>query len=68
MPHDVRKPALDLSVIVRRAFKVDTGEHHKCAFVERSANCSAAPSGQAPTPNSGAPKARGLTAKVRAEQ
>ena len=30
--------------------------------------CSAAPSGQASKPLSGAPKARGLTAKVRAEQ
>jgi hypothetical protein len=28
---------------------------------------SAAPSGQAPTPHSGEPKARGLTAKVRTE-
>ena len=46
----VRKPALDLSVIVRGAVNVDTDEHHKCAFAERSSNCSAAPSSQAPTP------------------
>src|SRR2546430_15581876 len=30
--------------------------------------CSAAPSSQAPTPHSGAPKARGLTAKARTER
>src|SRR6266498_5861778 len=30
--------------------------------------CSVAPSGQAPTPPSGAPKARGLRAKARTEQ
>src|SRR5262249_44983698 len=30
--------------------------------------CSAALSGQAPAPHSGAPKARGLTAKARTEQ
>ena len=50
MAKDVRKPALDLSVIVRGAVNVDTDEHHKCAFAERSSNCSAAPSSQAPTP------------------
>ena len=41
----VRKPIFDSSVIVRRGLEVDLGEHHKCAFVERSSNCSAAPSG-----------------------
>ena len=45
---NMRKPILDPSVIVRRALKIDLSEHHKCAFVERSSNCLAAPSGQAP--------------------
>jgi hypothetical protein len=53
---NLRKPAFDLSDVVR----------HSCSIVSalaaRSPGCSGAPSGQAPMPHSGAPKARGLTA------
>ena len=64
----VKKPALHLSDIVRQP----------CTVINRSIvvrhwrhghwTCSAAPSGQAPTPHCGAPQARGLTAKARTER
>src|SRR5438445_13046887 len=63
----MRKPVLDLSDIVERVspvVAVITGVHRR----HGRPVCSAAPSSQAPTPHSGAPKARGLTAKARTER
>jgi hypothetical protein len=45
----------------RRVFQSTGSDHPQ----RRTAFCSAAPSSQAPTPHSGAPMTRGLTAKVR---
>jgi hypothetical protein len=64
----LRKLALDLSDGVGRVciFRADC----IAVFVlaTQLTGCSAAPSGQAPTPHSGAPKARGLTARTRTER
>jgi transposase len=62
----VRKLALDLSDGVGRvcSFRASC----MLALATRLTSCSAAPSGQAPTPHSGAPKARGLTARTRTER
>ena len=61
----MRKPAPDLSDIVQKCSR-SSGEHPKAALAARS--CSIVLSGQAPKPRSGAPKARGLTAKAQIER
>ena len=60
----VRKPALHLSDIVRKRVHPIIG----WGISARAAICSTVLSGQAPKPLSGAPKARGLTAKARIER
>src|SRR5262245_40627176 len=62
----VRKPALDLSDVVRQ--RVSFGTVLEADWRHGRRVCLAASSGQAPTPHSGAPKARGLTAKARTER
>ena len=57
----VGKPALHLSDIVRKERTL----YSWAANSARAAICSTVPSGQAPKPLSGAPKAPGLTAKAR---
>ena len=63
-PNDLRKPALHLSDIVRKRVHPIIG----WGISARAAICSTVLSGQAPKPLSGAPKARGLTAKARIER
>ena len=60
----LRKPALHLSDIVRKRVHPIIG----WGISARAAICSTVLSGQAPKPLSGAPKARGLTAKARIER
>ena len=60
----MRKPALHLSDIVRKRVHPIIG----WGISARAAICSTVLSGQAPKPLSGAPKARGLTAKARIER
>jgi hypothetical protein len=60
----LRKPALHLSDIVRKK----NAPHCRVGISASAAICSIGLSGQAPKPLSGAPKARGLTAKARIER
>jgi hypothetical protein len=66
---ELRKPALDLSDVVRQPCKFNTGIIVGGNGGTVAGICSAAQSGQAPMPHGGAPKARGgLTARARAKQ
>src|SRR5260370_29528418 len=65
---DLRKPALDLSDVVRERCAFNTGASLRTHWRHGRGVCSATPSGQAPTPHDGALKARGLTAKARTER